>query len=396
MSASESATPRPIAPQAPAATIGQAAPRPLRVLLVTARYLPLAGGVELHTYEVARRLAAGGHDVTVLTTDLTGRLPAEERHDGVQVRRTPAWPARGDYYLAPGVYRTMLGGRWDVAHCQGYHTLVAPLAMLAAHRAGLPYVVTFHSGGHSSRLRTALRPAQRALLRPLLARAARLIGVSEFEAAFFRTHLRLPAERFVVIPNGAAAAPTPAPAPPDAAEPLIVSVGRLERYKGHHRVIAALPAVLDRCPGARLRIVGAGPYQSELCRLARRLGVDDRVEIGATPPGDRQGMATLLARAALVTLLSEYEAHPLAVMEALALRRPVLVADSSGLRELAERGLVRAIPLRSSAAEVAAAVLEQLRAPLAPPAVSLPTWEECAAALVEVYQDAAGEARCAS
>ncbi|MFN8528578.1 MAG: hypothetical protein U0670_08200 [Anaerolineae bacterium] len=40
-------------------------------------------------------------------------------------------------------------------------------------------------------------------------------------------------------------------------------------------------------------------------------------------------MSRLLARASLVVLFSEYEAHPVAVMEALSLRRPVLVADTS-------------------------------------------------------------------
>ncbi len=47
--------------------------RSLRILLVTARYLPNVGGTEIHTYEVARRLVAAGHDVTVLTTDLSGQ-----------------------------------------------------------------------------------------------------------------------------------------------------------------------------------------------------------------------------------------------------------------------------------------------------------------------------------
>src|SRR3954453_11943795 len=76
----------------------------LRVLMVSFRYLPFMGGVELHVDQVARRLAARGVDITVLTTDPTGTLPTEEHLDGVHVRRVRAWPANRDYYFAPRIY----------------------------------------------------------------------------------------------------------------------------------------------------------------------------------------------------------------------------------------------------------------------------------------------------
>src|SRR5438552_13435202 len=107
----------------------------LRVLMVAARYFPIIGGVETHVYEVARRLARASVEVTVLTTDLSGQLPTVEESEGVQIRRVRAWPKNKDYYLAPGIYRIITQGRWDLVHCQGYHTMVAPLAMLAAWRA---------------------------------------------------------------------------------------------------------------------------------------------------------------------------------------------------------------------------------------------------------------------
>jgi glycosyltransferase involved in cell wall biosynthesis len=359
--------------------------KPIRILMVTPRYFPDMGGVETHVAEVSRRLARAGADVSILTTDRTGRLPASEQIDGVTIRRVRAWPAQRDYYFAPGIARVMADEAWDVVHCQSYHTLVAPLAMLAAKRANIPYVVTFHGGGHSSRIRTALRGGQWALLRPLLARANRLIAIAKFEIALYSSRLRLPSDRFVFIPNGAdlARSPEATLAPTDGT--LIVSVGRLERYKGHHRAITALPELLKVRPDARLRIVGAGPYESDLRRLAHNLGVLDRVEIGPIPPTDRQGMAAVLASAALVTLLSDYETHPIAAIEALALGRPVLVSHTSGLGELADRGLARSVPLGSSANQVASAMLEQLRHPLVPASIDLPSWDDCATKLLQLY-----------
>jgi glycosyltransferase involved in cell wall biosynthesis len=358
--------------------------RPLRILMVTPRYLPEMGGVETHVAQVAPRLVRAGADVTVLTTDRTRTLPSHEMANGVTILRVPATPARRDYYFAPGIVPIIRRGNWDVVHCQSYHTLVAPMAMMAARQAGLPYVVTFHGGGHSSQLRNKLRGGQWALLRPLFARAARLVAIARFEIELYGRRLGVPDERFVLIPNGADLPPISGGAA-GADTDLIVSVGRLEWYKGHHRAIAALPLLLRERPTARLRIVGAGPEEANLRKLALRLGVAERVEIGPVPPADREAMASLLARAALVTLLSDYETHPIAALEALALGRPVLVCHSSGMAELAERGLARSVLPDDGPAAVAQGMLAQLRRPLIPPPLALPTWNDCAARLLDLY-----------
>lgn len=364
--------------------------------MVTPRYLPLMGGVEHHVHEVGWRFARAGVDVTVLTTDPAGQWSAEEVVDGVRILRVPSWPRIQDYYFAPEIYGVIRRGAWDIVHIQSYHTLVAPMAMLAALGAKIPYVVTFHGGGHSSWLRNTLRGSHRALLRPLLVRAARFIAVAQFEIDLFGRELRLPRDRFVYIPNGSDIANFAAPVVTPGEGTLIASIGRLERYKGHQRVIAALPYILEQQPDVRLWVAGTGPYEAALVRQARELGVADRVEIRAVPMTERQTMAQELSKAALVTLLSEYETHPIAVLEALKLGRPVLVADTSGLSELAARGLARAVSLKSTAQQVAQAVLEQLRKPLAPAGVELPTWDDCAGDLLTLYYAVTGRPQSAT
>ncbi|MFN8525915.1 MAG: glycosyltransferase family 4 protein [Chloroflexota bacterium] len=378
-----------------AQAVGPARPR---VLQVTARYLPFMGGVETHVHEISHRLRSRGFDVTILTTDPGGRLPAREMVRGVPVRRMRAWPAQRDYYLAPGIVQTVARGGWDLVHCQGVHTLVAPLAMLAARLSRVPYVLTFHSGGHPSRLRNAVRGAQWLALRPLLRSAAQLIAVSDFERDLFSRAVG-GAAQIRVIRNGCEPLATPRLAMPEAGGARVVSVGRLERYKGHHRVIEALPHLLQRRPDATLLILGAGPYEAALRALARELGIESRVEIRAIPPEHRAEMAAELGRAAVVALLSDYEAHPIAVMEALALGLPVLVADTSGLSELATSGQARAVPLECPPSTVADALLDQIERPLVPSLAALPTWDDCVDQLAAVYRSVLGarsELLCAS
>lgn len=370
----------PIAPP-PIAAVDE---RPLRILLATARYLPERGGTEIHTHQVAQRLACYGADVTVLSTETSG-LFAHESHDGpVRILRVRAWPPRNDYYLAPGLARIILREKADIVHCQGYHTLVAPVVMLAALSARIPYVVTLHSGGHSSALRRRMRPTQARLLRPLLARAGQLIAGSGFEADLFAERTRLPRAGFCVIPSGVDL-PTPAPAEAPSGPPVLLSIGRLESYKGHHRVVEALPALARARPGTRLRIVGTGPYESELRRLAERLGVADLLMIAPVPADRRDEMARLLQSAACVVALSDYESQGLAIQEALGLGRPLVVSDNSALGGLRHHANVRTVPRSATPEQIADEIDALLDAPPVTAPLTLATWDECATALLEVY-----------
>jgi glycosyltransferase involved in cell wall biosynthesis len=353
------------------------------------------GGSERHVMEVSRRLAAAGVEVEVLCADSPGPGVVEERRNGVPIRSVRSWPANRDYHLAPRIWREMARERWDIVHVQSYHTLVPPLAMLRALTLELPYVVTFHSGGHSSKLRHRLRRAQRRLLRPLLARAARLIAVARFEIDLYGTELHLPAESFALIPNGIDIELGEAPGTEalrdsddvDAKGPLLASIGRLERYKNHQRVIAALPHVLEQRPDARLMIVGTGPFETDLRRQAADLGLEDRVEFTSLPAEDREGMARLLRRTSIVVLLSDFETHPLVALEAAAAGRRLLVADRAGLGELARDGLARSVSPWDPPDAVGRAIVDELERPEPQrQALNLPTWDECAAELLALYR----------
>lgn len=361
--------------------------RRLRILQVTWLYFPYIGGVPTHVYEVATRLANAYHDVTILSTDPRRSLPVEELSEGVRLLRVPSYPSNRDYYFSPELYRVMRSGSWDIVHVQGINTLVAPLAMFAAIRAGLPFVLTPHTGHHPSRFRTSMRPLQYLMLKPLMSRAKKLIALNQAEIDLYRRYLRLSPAHFAIIPNGADLPRVKGPQP-GASQPLIVSIGRLDRLKGHQRAIEALPEVIAHFPSARLRIVGEGDYEPDLRRLADRCGVADRVEIKGVPPWDRRGMAEILMQASLVTFFSDGENNPIAALEAVGAGRSVLVTHTSGLSTLADGGLARSIPLSSTPAQIAVAIVQQLGQPFVPRSVNLFQWQDCVQAIYGVYQEA--------
>jgi GT2 family glycosyltransferase len=136
--------------------------------------------------------------------------------------------------------------------------------------------------------------------------------------------------------------------------------------------------------------VGTGPYEPQLRRLVDRLGLRDLVEIAPVPADRREEMAQLLQQARVVTMLSEYESQGLAIQEALALARPLVIVQGTALADLERHPNVRTVPRNARSETVGAAILELLDAPPAVPP-PLPTWDECVGALRELYKEAIAE-----
>lgn len=359
----------------------------MNIAQISARALPFMGGTETHIDEVSARLAERGHQVTVITTDPSNELPKNEVRRGFGVRRLRAWPRNRDWYFSPGLFFEVARGRFDVAHIQGVHTLAAPLAMLAARFSNTPFVLTFHTGGHSDRS-SKMRDLQWYLLAPLLRKAEKLVAVCNFERTLFKQTVGVSDDRIVLARNGAEM-PKPSGIRPDlpvSASPVISSIGRLEHYKGHHRMINAMPELLSRHPEAMLVIIGKGPYEGELTSLVRRLGLEEHVMFRCFGPSERPQMADMVAASDVVALLSEYEAHPIAVTEALSLGRPVVVARTSGLTELADEGLVTGVEIDASPKQIASAIDATIGT--VPPSIRIPTWDDCVDTLELTYKEA--------
>ena len=371
----------------------------LRLLQVAPRYLPFVGGTEIHTAEVSTRLAALGHDVTVVTADAAPGEVVEEVRDGVRIVRHPSITGSRDYYFSPSLYSMVSQWQGDLVHVQGYHTFLAPVAMLAAIRGDHPFVLTFHSGGHSSQLRRRLRPLQRSLLRPLLGRSRGLIGVSDFETRLFSQRLRLPEVPFATIPNGSSLTVETHATMVEGHRPhgvRICSIGRLERYKGHHRAIGAMPHLRKLLPGAVLQIIGSGTYERTLRELASNAGAANCVEFLSIPAERRVEMAAAIRAADLVVLLSDYESQGIAVLEALSLERPVLVSDAAALADLARQGCVLAAPLWAEGRALADMMVQAMRTGGRVDTSELLGWDEITTRLLDFYRVELEDVPCAS
>lgn len=123
---------------------------------------------------------------------------------------------------------------------------------------------------------------------------------------------------------------------PPAGRPRVLCVGRLVPEKGQSVLLHALAEIVQRGVDAELELVGYGPAEENLKRLAKRLGLADRV-IFAGAVGQDAIVAHYQA-ASVFCLPSFWEGVPVVLMEALACRRPVIATAVAGVRELVRDG----------------------------------------------------------
>ena len=112
---------------------------------------------------------------------------------------------------------------------------------------------------------------------------------------------------------------------------IALSVGELRPLKNHESVIRAMKALKE--PRLHYALVGIGDYEEELKKIASSCGLTDRVHFC----GWQRDVKELLHAADFYCQPSTREGMPVALMEAMAAGKPILVSDIRGNNELCEK-----------------------------------------------------------
>ena len=308
----------------------------MRVALACDWFLPRLGGIELHLRDLALSLREGGADARIVTTTRGADVV-----DGVPVHRirTPLAPGAG-VACSPGVVgaidRAIRAEGFDVVHAHA--SVVSPVAFaaaIAARRAGLPSLMTFHSMLHRS---SFLLGASEALF-GWSERGVVLSAVSSVVAE--QVARWIPGANVGVLPNGLDTRFwREVPHAPPTNEIVFASAIRLSRKKRPMRLIRAFADAVRFVAGApamRLVVAGDGPERRAMRRLADELGLGDRVELLGHL--SRPELRAIYARAHAFVLPSERESFGIAALEARAAGLPVIGMLASGVRDFVRQGL---------------------------------------------------------
>ncbi|MFV0306223.1 MAG: glycosyltransferase [Desertimonas sp.] len=266
--------------------------------------------------------------------------------------------------------------RPDVVHTTLWEADV--LGRSAAALCRVPVVTTLANSNYSPAQfdnpavrRWKLRAAQ--LVDVVTARlASRFHAVSETVADDMAARLRRPRERFDVVPrsrrrevlgesNAARRSATRTRLGLDDAQPLVLGIARHEHQKGLDVLIGAAVLLAPRFPGLSVQIAGREGRETAALRSAiAAAGAEDLVRL----LGVRADVADLIVAADVVVVPSRVEGLPGAVLEAMALDRPVVASDIPMVREAIGTHAARLVPVGDpvALAEAIAAVIDAPRA----------------------------------
>jgi glycosyltransferase involved in cell wall biosynthesis len=205
-----------------------------------------------------------------------------------------------------------------------FGTNSAEVAMLARVLGGPPYSFTVHGPDEF------LGPMG---MEEKIHRAAFVVAISEFGRS--QLYMRSPYSdwsRVKLVHCGVERTFYEGVETPIPAEPRLVCVGRLCEAKGQILLIEAAARLAARSIPFKLVLAGDGPMRPELETLVRKHGLESQVRITGWI-GSREVRNEILAARALV-LPSFAEGLPVVIMEAMALRRPVLTTYVAGIPEL--------------------------------------------------------------
>jgi glycosyltransferase involved in cell wall biosynthesis len=308
----------------------------MRIAQVVGSYHPLIGGVETHVHRLAYGCAEAEDRVTVLTHQLDDS-PREEWTNNVRVLRFPLTVKAKNYLASASLFHYLKShaADFDLVHAHSYHTLMGHAAMTSK----LPFVFTphYHGTGHTN-------------LRAILHRLYRSFGDRQFRAAD-AVICNSDAEQHLVLkdfPWTAGKLTTIRPGtdllPPEMndekiqlIEPIILTVGRLERYKNIDLVLNAFRGLPF---SASLVVVGEGPDRARLERAAKA-SESGRPIVFMGKVSD-QMLHQLFAQASVVVSASDHEAYGLTVAEGLASGARVLASAIPAHAEIAEKAGVGA------------------------------------------------------
>jgi phosphatidylinositol alpha-1,6-mannosyltransferase len=314
-----------------------------KTLIVTNDFPPRPGGIQAFLHNMALRLDPGQLVVYASTwkrgregAEATAAFDAEQPFTVVRDRTTMLLPT-------PAVTRRAVGLLREHGCTSVWFGAAAPLGLMAPalRKAGARRLVATTHGHEAG---WAQLPAARQLLRRIGESTDTITYLGEYTRSRVAAALTPEAAaRMVQLPPGVDEKtfhPGSGGAEVRARlglteRPVVVCVSRLVPRKGQDTLILAMPRILAREPEAVLLIVGGGPYEKELRKLARETGVADSVRFtGAVPwselpahygAGDVFAMPCRTRRGGL-----DVEGLGIVYLEASATGLPVVAGDSGG------------------------------------------------------------------
>ena len=326
----------------------------MKILIASDLHYPTINGVATFSRNLARGLAAHGHEVLVIAPSQTGKASKEVDGNHVIVRTVSVvFPFYQNFRIslnpAREVRKVIQDFDPDVIHIQML-MWIGQAAMRYGNKLGIPIVSTNHAMPENlmDNLRL-LAPFSRPINYILKAYGTRFHSKADFVTLPTQSaidmfgagdKISVPME---AVSNGIDLGRfTPSEAPKElykkyhlpTDKPIVSYIGRLDAEKHLPVLLKAFVKVRAAQPDAHLLVVGDGTEATALRALSRSLGIDKHVSF--TGRVSDEELVQLHKVGTVYCMPSPAELQSIATLEAMASGQPVVAVDAGALRELCQ------------------------------------------------------------
>jgi len=315
----------------------------MEIAQVCPLYHPYLGGVETHVGEISKRLVKLDANVKVYTTDPSGGLPRRQLIDNIEILRFRSFTPKQIYFFSPSLLSALRSLKdIDVVHVHAYPNFPALAVALAKSGSRRPVVFTPHYGGYrlategTSVLQGCAKKFYNLFAgRFMFERADAVVALSKIESSLLGQGFGLRTNRIRYIPNGVNVEEYACPRKSTGSKVLLY-VGRVEKYKGLASLLRVFSKVRRLFASSRLVIVGKGAYKKDLVSTVEKCGLQDHVDFLQDVPKEK--LLQIYLTSGVFVLLSQYEAFPITVIEAMASGLPVIATNVGGIPDIIKPG----------------------------------------------------------
>lgn len=305
-----------------------------KLVHVTAHFPPALGGMERVAENLAHELAERGQQVEVVTTNI-GYEPsrADEQEQGYKVTRL-AGRMIANVPVAPSLFWHLLQQpRGSLYHVHIAQAGFPEMTILAAWLRGGKVIGHFHLDVAASGRFGAIFKLYKLTIFPwILRRMHAVIVFSREQKHLVTTKYRVAEQRTHIVPNGVSENYFYQAERAPHAPLRLLFVGRLSPQKNLPLLLTALQGVSQQFDTT---IVGAGENEADLRLLAKRAKLQNVHFAGRK---DGEALLEAYESADVFVLPSEREGMPLVLLEAMAMRLPIVGTNVLGTRDLVRDG----------------------------------------------------------
>ncbi len=302
----------------------------MKIIQVCPTYFPAIGGIATHVKELSEILVSKGHEVEVVCTYSSRRLPEKEIINGVKITRFWAFAPREAYYFSPAMYFYLRRQEYDVIHAHNYHSFQALFAALARKNR---FIFTPHTFGFSkSLIKNILHKLYKPLGSYIFKSADKIISTAQFERNWLLKTFKIPESKLVYIPLPINSVATPHKKQ-DRSTIKIAYFGRLSSEKNIKVLISAFKPVKEKYKNSGLFIAGDGPLRKNLEDYGKN--VDGVSFLGRLSQTD---LNNFIDDIDIFVLPSKFEVSPRAVIEAMSRGVPVVTTPVGELPQIFQDG----------------------------------------------------------